>query len=154
MPDGSRHTKFQVLEIDIAPAKREQLADSKSGPGVEKSQRALSDGQLAEKKLQLRWFKNVGRSLSLRALTYELDWVAFNPLVPHCVMKDCAHDIPNLRSRALRPLDAVQPFFNSYRLDVIKSVIPPARKNPAIRIAFVPGARRERLASLVHQPAP
>jgi hypothetical protein len=64
-------------------------------------------------------------------------------------MKDCAHDIPNLRSRALRRLDAVQPFFNSYQLDVIKSVIPPARKNPTIQIAFVPGARRERLASLI-----
>ena len=32
---------------------------------------------------------------------------------------------------------------------MIQSVIPPARKNPAIQIAFVPGARRERLASLI-----
>jgi NAD(P)-dependent dehydrogenase (short-subunit alcohol dehydrogenase family) len=31
------------------------------------------------------------------------------------------------------------------RLDAIESVIPPARKNPAIQIAFVPGARGERL---------
>ena len=64
-------------------------------------------------------------------------------------MKDRAHDIPNLRSRALGPLDAVQPFFNSYRLDVIKSVISPTRKNPAVQKAFVSGARRERLASLI-----
>jgi hypothetical protein len=40
------------------------------------------------------------------------------------MMKDCAHDIPNLRSCALCPLDAVQPFFNGYRLDVIESVTP------------------------------
>jgi hypothetical protein len=75
--------------------------------------------------------RNVGRSLSLRTLTHKLDWVAFNPLVAHSVMEDCAHDIPNLRSCALCPLDAVQPFFNSYRLDVLKPVIHPARKNPA-----------------------
>jgi len=49
MPDRSRHTKFQILEIDIAPPKCEQFADSKSGRRVEKSERALSDGQLAEK---------------------------------------------------------------------------------------------------------
>jgi len=64
-------------------------------------------------------------------------------------MKDCAHDIPNLRSRALCPLDAVQPFFNGYRLHVIESVIPPASKNPAVEIAFVSGTRRKRLASLI-----
>jgi Enoyl-(Acyl carrier protein) reductase len=35
------------------------------------------------------------------------------------------------------------------RLDAIESVIPPARKNPAIQIAFVAGARGERLPSLI-----
>jgi hypothetical protein len=54
MPNRPRHTEFQVLKIDIAPAKREDFADPKSGCRVEKSERALSDGQLAEKKLQLR----------------------------------------------------------------------------------------------------
>lgn len=39
-------------------------------------------------------------------------------------MEDCAHDIPNLRSRALCPLDAVQAFFNGHRFQLIKSVIP------------------------------
>ena len=54
MPDRPRYTKFQILKIDITPAKCEQFADAKSCCRVEKSERALSDGQLAEKKLQLR----------------------------------------------------------------------------------------------------
>ncbi len=99
--------------------------------------------------MKFRKFENVGHSLSLRALTHELDWVAVNPLVPHCVMEDCAHEVPNLRSRAFCPLDAVQPFFNCDRLDLIKPVISPARKNPALQIAFVRGSRRKRLASLI-----
>ena len=50
---------------------------------------------------------------------------------------------------AFRPLDAVQPFFNGYRLYLIDSVISPTRKNPDIQIAFIRGSRRERLASLI-----
>ncbi len=34
----------------------------------------------------------------------------------------------------LCPLDAIQPSFNGYRLHVIESVIPPARKNPLVRM--------------------
>ena len=112
MPDRSRDAKLQILEIDIAPAKCKQFADPKSGCRVEKSQRALPDGQLAEKKLKFAKFENLRHPLPLRTLTHELDWVAVNPLVPHRVMEDCAHDISNLCSRRLRPLDAVQPFFN------------------------------------------
>jgi hypothetical protein len=113
------------------------------------------NGQLAEKKLEFRQFENVRHFLSFRALAHELDWVVVNPLVPHCVMKDCAHQIPNLRSRAFRPLDAVQPFFNGDRLYLIKSVISPTRQNPDPSDSF-----HTRLASRTpcvpdsHLPAP
>ena len=58
MPDRPHHTEFQVLKIVIAPAKREQFPAPKSSRRIEKSERALSYGQLAEKKLQLRQFNN------------------------------------------------------------------------------------------------
>ena len=64
-------------------------------------------------------------------------------------MEDGTHQIPNLRSRSFRPPDAIQPFFNSDRLDLIQPVISPARKNPGPQIAFVCGSRRERFASLI-----
>jgi hypothetical protein len=35
MPDRTRYATLQVLKIDIAPAKRQQLVDSKSGYRVE-----------------------------------------------------------------------------------------------------------------------
>ena len=47
VPDRSRDTKLQVLKIDIAPAKSKQFADPKSSGGIEKSQSALPDKQLA-----------------------------------------------------------------------------------------------------------
>ena len=48
-------------------------------------------------------FEHVRHLLPFRALADELDWVAVNPLVPHRVMEDGAHEISNLRSRCLSP---------------------------------------------------
>jgi hypothetical protein len=79
VPDRSRDTKLQVLEIDIAPAKRKQFADSKSGCRVEESQGALPNRQFAEKKLEFHQFEHVKYLLPFRALADELDWVAVKP---------------------------------------------------------------------------
>jgi hypothetical protein len=91
MPDRSSDVELQVLEIDIAPAKRKQFADSKSGCRVEESQGALPNRQLAEKKLEFHQFEHVRYLFPFRALADELKWVAVNPLVPHRVMVDCTH---------------------------------------------------------------
>ena len=69
--------------------------------------------------LKLGELKNFWHFLSLRALAHEFDWVAISPLVPHRVMKDCAHQVPNLRFRAFCPLDAIQPFFNGDWLHLV-----------------------------------
>ena len=148
MPDRSSDTEFQVLEIHIDPAKRKQLADPEAGCCVKKSQGAFPNGQLAEEKVQLREFKNFGHLLSLRALAYELDRIAIRPLVAHCVMKDGAHPIPDLRFRAASPLDAGQPFFNCDWFYLIELVISPTRQDPSLQVAFVSCSRRERLPSL------
>jgi hypothetical protein len=149
MPDRSSDVQLQVLEIDITPAQRKQFADSQSGSRVEESQRALPNRQLAQEQLEFRQFEFVRHLLPFRALANEFDWVSVNPLVPHRVMEDGAHQISNLRSRCFRPLDSVQPFFNGDRLYLIQSVISPTRENPDLQIAFIRGSRRERLASLI-----
>jgi hypothetical protein len=139
--------QLQVLEVDIAPAKRKQFADSKSGSCVEESQGALPNRQLAKEKLEFRQFEYVRHLLPFRALADELDWVAIDPLVPHRVMEDGTHQISNLRSRCFRQLNAVQPFFNGDRLYLIQPVISPTRENPGPQIAFIRGSGRERFAS-------
>src|ERR1035438_6156639 len=119
------------------------------GSCVEESQRALPNRQLAKEKLEFRQFEHVRHLLPFRTLADKLDWVAVNPLVPHSVMENGAHQISNLRSRCFRPLDAVQPFFNGDRLYLIESAISPTRENPDLQIAFIRGSRRERFASLI-----
>ncbi len=113
MPDRSRDIELQILKIDIAPTKSKQFADPKSSCGIEKSQSTLPNEQIAEEELEFEKFEYLRHLLPFRTLTDKLDWVAVNPLVPHRVMEDCAHDISDLCSRPLRSLDAVQPFFNS-----------------------------------------
>jgi xylulose-5-phosphate/fructose-6-phosphate phosphoketolase len=44
-------------------------------------------------------------------------------------MKDCAHQVPDLRFGAFRPLNAVEPFFNGDWFDLIQPVISPTRQN-------------------------
>jgi hypothetical protein len=149
MPDRARYSKLQILEINVLPAKREQFTDPKTGCRVEESQGALSDGQLAEKELKFRKFKNVRNLLPFRALPNELDRVTINPLVSHRVMKDCAHDVPNLGFRRSRPLDAPEPLFNGHGFDLIQTVIPPAWQNPTCQVAFISGSSRERLPVLI-----
>ena len=56
-------------------------------------------------------FQKVRNTLSLRALTNELDRVSINPLVPYCVCVERTHVIPNLGPCAFCPLDTVQPLF-------------------------------------------
>lgn len=119
MPDRAGDTEFKILKINIAPAQCQQLADSKAGCRVEQDQGAFPDGQLAEKKLQLREFENIGHLLPLRALADELDGVAIHPLVSHRVMEESAHEIPNLRLCSPCPLDAPQPLLNCDRLNLV-----------------------------------
>jgi hypothetical protein len=79
VPDRSSDIELQILEIDVAPAKCKQFTDPKSGCRVEKSQRALSDEQLAEEELKFEEFENLRRLLPLRTLTDEFDWIAVKP---------------------------------------------------------------------------
>jgi len=69
-----------------------------------------------------------------------LDWVAINPFVAHRVLEDGTHDVPNLRFRCSRPLNAVKPLFNCDWLDLIELEVSPTRKNPGLQIAFIGGA--------------
>jgi hypothetical protein len=107
------NAELQILKIDVAPAKSKQLADPKSSCGIEKSQSLLPHKQLAEEELEFGKFEYLRHLLPFRTLTDKYEWVAVNPLIPHRVMEDCAHDISDLRSCPLGPLDAVQPVFNS-----------------------------------------
>ena len=66
----------------IAPAKREQFADWKSGCRIEESQRALPDEQLAEKELMFCQFEYLRCSLPYRALAHELDRLESLPRRP------------------------------------------------------------------------
>ena len=59
MPNRSRDKKFQVLKVNVGPAKCKQFADPKSSCRIEKGQRALPDRQLAEKKLKFSQFEYV-----------------------------------------------------------------------------------------------
>jgi hypothetical protein len=64
------------------------------------------------------------------------------------VGEECAHEVPNLGSCALRSLDTVQPIFYCDGLYLVERVISPPRKNPVLQIAFIGRSRRERFSPI------
>src|SRR5258708_3702205 len=132
MPDGTGHIEFKVVEIHIPPAQGQEFADAKPSSGVQQDEGPFPNTKLAEQELNFDKFENVRNALAFRALSNELDRILVRPFVSHRVSKECAHEVPNLSSCALCPLDPVQPLFDCYGLHLVERVISPARKNPVL----------------------
>ena len=96
MPDGPGHPQFESLEIYILPTQCQQLANAKAGRRIKQDKGSSRSSSREKKQLQLGEFENIRDPFSLRALPHELNGIPIYPLVAHCVMKERAHQIPNL----------------------------------------------------------
>lgn len=146
MPDRTGHIEFKVAEVHIPPTQGQEFAYAKAGASVEQRERSFSNAEFAEQELNFNHFENIRNALPFRALPNELDRISICPFVSHCVCEECAHEVPNLGSCALSPLDPVQPLFDCYGLHLFERVISPARKNPVLQVAFIGRSRRERFS--------
>ena len=73
MPDGSNRSNLQVLEVNVLPPERQQLADAQACRSIQQDQGAFPQSQSAEQKLQFFGFQNIGNALPLRARTSGFD---------------------------------------------------------------------------------
>ena len=105
MPDGLGDANLQVLEINVIPLQGEKFTNPKPRRHVEQNQGPIPHSELRQKSLKFMQFEDIGNPLSLRALAHELDRILIRPLVPHRVMEESAHKVPNLCFRSPRSLD-------------------------------------------------
>ena len=67
----------------------------------------------------------------------EVDWIAVEQLVSAGVIEKNGHEISDFGATAFYQRQASKPRFDAYCSDLSQFILPPVRKNPAVKIGSV-----------------
>jgi hypothetical protein len=100
--DGSRCVHRSLGEVDVAPFQAEQLALPQACGYCQENQRPFSVAEILDQSSDFSWHPNCWCLASLRTLADEVDRTAVEQLVTASVIEQDGHQVPNLRTTALR----------------------------------------------------
>jgi hypothetical protein len=93
--DRSCDADFVFLKVDVVPLETEQFAHPQAGSEGHEHKSALANSENSNKSLNFVRSEYHRNCLSLRTLSYQLDWIAVADVMSDSVIEDYAHEVPN-----------------------------------------------------------